>query len=342
MRKKVTLQDIAEDTGLSVSTVSRVLSQKGNISKKTESIVFESAHRLHYPLSFDQTPFELRENIKVALVTKHYPGEFFASLFDGFDESARKMGIHLHLVSLTHTAVHADDLIDELRKTSFDAAVIFMPDYHESDYQSLLRQEASDFPLVSIAPIASPLLDTVTFDNYRGGHLVASHFKDQGFQKVGIVHGPITKSEAMLRKNGFIDFIRATGSMELVWEIEGDYSLASGKAAFEAFKGLSCKPEAVFCSNDAMTLGFVHDAIREEYHIPEDVAVAGFDDLPACALYTPTITSVHTPYASLGKKALEIVFDRLKNPHHPHHAGYMNLIPVSLSIRESSTQSCYA
>lgn len=342
MNKKVTLHDIAKDTGLSISTVSRALSRTGKISRENEIRVFESAHRLNYPMAMQYTPFELRNNINVALVTKHYTGEFFASLFEGFDESTRDMNVRINLVSVSHTASTPAQLINDLQKAHFDAAVIFLPDYKESDYNNILKQVPPDFPVVSIAPIANPVMDTVTFDNYRGGYLVAGHFKDQGYKNVGIIHGPVAKSEAMLRKNGFIDFVRASGSMELVWEFDGDYSLQRGKDAYEYYKQCSVKPEAIFCSNDAMTIGFIHSAIRDGVHIPGDVAVAGFDDLPTCDLYTPTITSVHTPYELLGKKTLELIVDRLQKHQNTHHTGYTSLIPVSLSVRESSTELMYA
>jgi DNA-binding LacI/PurR family transcriptional regulator len=342
MRNKVTLQDISNDTGLSVSTVSRALARTGNISKENELRVFESAHRLNYPIQSQQTPIELRDQLNIALVTNHYSGEFFASLFEGFDDSARALNIRINLISLSHTNTQPEELLHELKKARLDGAVIFLPDYKEADYQAILHHITPDFPIVSIAPIASPILDTVTFDNYRGGHLVASHFEEQGFRKLGVIHGPNNRSEALLRKNGFIDYIRASSQLELVWEFDGDYSLQRGKDAYEAYRQLNCKPEAIFCSNDETTIGFLYNAIRDGVKIPDDVAVAGFDDLSTCGTYTPTITSVHTPYALLGKKALEIVLDRLRNPHHSPHSGYTNLVPVSLSVRESSTETCYA
>ena len=142
----------------------------------------------------------------------------------------------------------------------------------------------------------------------------------------------------MLRKNGFLDFIHTSDALNLTWQYNGDYSFQEGKKAYDDFKLLPQKPEAIFCSNDSMTLGFMHRAIRDGVHIPEDVAVAGFDDLPTCELYTPTITSVHTSYEMLGKKALELIFSRLEETSENIHSGYTSLIPVSLNVRESSTE----
>lgn len=338
MIKKVTLKDIAEDTGLSISTVSRALTRTGKISKEKEKKVFESAYKLNYPIPLVHLPAELRDTIKIAIVTRHYTGEFFASLFEGFDRSAKDTKAAISMISVTHSSDSPAEIVSELRKTHFDAAVIFLPDFRAADYEALLKLSPPEFPIVSIAPIASPVMDTVTFDNYRGGHLVARHFQERGFRKLGIIHGPINKSEAMLRKNGFVDYIHASEELSLVWDFPGDYSFERGKAAYGYFKKAAVKPDAIFCSNDGMAVGFMHQAIRDGLIIPNDVAIAGFDDLPTCDLYTPTLTSVHTPYELLGKKTIEAITNRIKDQSSLRHTGYISLVPVSLTIRESTTE----
>jgi DNA-binding LacI/PurR family transcriptional regulator len=338
MNEKVTLKDIAKDSGLSISTVSRALARSGKISKENERKVFESAQRLNYPIAVLNTPIDLRNTINIALVTRHYTGEFFASLFEGFDISAKDTKARINLISVSHSSETPAQVAAEIKKSHFDAAIIFLPDYKAADYKEMIMHIPDHYPVVSIAPIANPVMDTVTFDNYRGGHLIASHFQERGYKKLGIIEGPRIKSEAMLRKNGFLDYIRASDDLSLVWEFDGDYSLEHGQGAYNSYKESVVKPEAIFCSNDGMAIGFMQKAIRDGVSIPDDVAVAGFDDLPTCELYTPTITSVHTPYDLLGKKTLELIFDRLLQKKTPVHTGYTSLVPVSLSVRESSTK----
>lgn len=338
MIEKVTLKDIAKDTGLSISTVSRALSQSGKISKENAKRVYESANRLNYPLATVHTPIEHKDKVNIALVTRHYTGEFYSSLYEGFDYSTKEHKAAISLISITHTATPVVRVLSQLKRNRYDAAVLFLPELTSTDYSELLEKLPAEFPVVSIAPIANPVLDTVTFDNYRGGYLVARHFEERGFETVGIILGPAKQSEAMLRKSGFIDYVSASERMNLVWQYHGDYSFQQGRAAYGDFSKQVQKPNAVFCSNDSMALGFMHSALRDSVHIPGDVAVAGFDDLPASTLYTPTITSVNTPYELLGKKALELIFNRLEKRTEAFHTGYTSLVPVSLNIRESSTE----
>ncbi len=344
MIKKVTLKDIAEDSGLSISTVSRALTRTGKISKEKEIRIFESAQRLNYPISTIQTPIELKKTIKIALVTRHYTGEFFASLFEGFDKSAKNTKARISLISVSHHSDTPEDVAVEINPSYYDAAIIFLPDYRADDYLAILKKIPPEFPVVSIAPIANPVMDTITFDNYRGGFLVAKHFEDMSFKNVGIIEGPTNKSEAMLRKNGFQDYVRASDDMKLVWDFSGDYSLEKGKVAYLHYKKAVVKPDAIFCSNDGTTIGFLHAAIRDGLSIPEDVAVAGFDNLPTCDIYTPSITSVNTPYEMLGKKTIELILNRLQDNASTNHSGYTSLVPVTLSIRESTTEliNCFS
>ncbi|MFW6348406.1 MAG: LacI family DNA-binding transcriptional regulator [Cyclonatronaceae bacterium] len=338
MGKKVTLKDIAKDSGLSVSTVSRALARSGKISSDNEKKVFESAQRLNYPLTVTDTPWELRKSINIALVTFLYTGEFFSSLFHGFDIATRGTNAQIRLLSVSNAGENAVEIIASLEQSNFDAAVVFLPDFKENDYRKLLDAVPASFPLFSAAPIVNPVIDTVTFDHYRGGFIVANHFRERGFRKVGIIQGPASKSEAMLRKNGFIDFINESEELSLVWEYKADYSLESGIQAYRAYRGADEKPEAVFCSNDDVAIGFMHSAVRDGVRIPEDVAIAGFDDLPKCQYYTPTITSVNTPYDLLGKKVIDLIQERIKGENAARHSGYTSLVPVSLSVRESTTE----
>lgn len=339
MRKKITLKDIAEDAGVSISTVSRALAQTGNISGEKERNIFESAQRLGYPFANESTPLELRKTVNIALVTYFFAGEFFSSLFNGFDKATENTNANICMLSVRYSSMRQIETIANLKKSGFDAAIVFLPDFTEKDYHKLLKEVPDSFPLVSTAPIVSPVLDTVTFDHYRGGYSVANHFREQGFNKLGLIKGPVSKSEALLRKNGFLDYIAEAGNLEITWECNGNYSLESGIEAYKKFAQSDTKPEAVFCSNDDVAIGFIHAAIRDGVRIPEDVAIAGFDDLPKCKYHTPTLTSVHTPYQILGKKVIEHNMNRLETPSKTQHTGYTSLVPVSLNVRESSLNS---
>jgi len=187
---------------------------------------------------------------------------------------------------------------------------------------------------MSMAPLFNPILDTITFDSYRGGYIIAQHFYERDYKTLGIITGPPNKNEALLRKNGFKDFINQKSDASVIWQFEGDYTFESGKNAFEAYIELEDKPRAIFTSNDYMCLGFLEHASKYGIEIPGDVALAGFDDLPICEYVNPKMTSIHTDYNILGEKTFSLLKQKIRNPQ--EHSGILSIIPVSLSVRNSS------
>jgi len=330
---KITLKDIAEDTGLSVSTVSRVLRGEGRSSSQNEQAIIESAQRLGYPLQKQQTPFELRIEIYIAVITHVKEGEFYTAFFNGFHQASKNTNVHFCLFSIDNIETPIQDFLFGLQK-HFDAAIIFLPTLTSDDYRRILAKLNPGFPIISTASILNPVLDTISFDGYGGGHLVAEHFFNKKYTDVGIIHGPNNKLESRFRSNGFIDFIKSHPEMNLTWEFNGDYSSQSGQLAYQSFKESSTKPKAIFCANDSTLFGFMELARIDGIQVPSELALVGYDNLPVCQTYCPQITSVHTDYTNLGLHAMRLLLNRFEN--HIDHQGFLSLLPVSLVVRQSS------
>ncbi|MCP9292985.1 MULTISPECIES: LacI family DNA-binding transcriptional regulator [Gracilimonas] len=333
---KPTLKDIAEQTGLSISTVSRILRGDSNSSKDNVEQTIHVAQRLNYPINSRllNQQYEYKSTLQVALISSFYPDEFYSAFFYGINNAAKAENINMSYHIYTPEDENLHSLINSLSHNFIDAAILFIPTLQESDYKEIIENVPESFPLVSLAPAFNPVIDTMTFDSYRGGHLVAKHFYDRGYKDMGIITGPHTKNEAIFRKNGFTDFINQKEDATLVWQVEGDYTFGFGKRAYQSYAKLDKKPRAIFTSNDYMCLGFLEQATRNGVNIPGDVAVAGFDDLPACEYVHPGITSVHTDYDILGKKAFKLLNDKITPPH--EHSGILSVVPVTLTVRESS------
>ncbi|MEQ9307817.1 MAG: LacI family DNA-binding transcriptional regulator [Balneolaceae bacterium] len=333
---KATLHDIAEKTGLSVSTVSRILRGESKSSSKNVALTIKTAQEINYPVNTRllNGKYSYKNKIRVALITSFYPEEFYSTFFYGFNLASTDLNINLSLHVFDPQQASLSEFITELSYNSIESAILFLPTLQEPDYQNLILNIPSDFTLVSVAPLFNPVLDTVTFDSYRGGYIVAQHFYEKGYKEVGLITGPINKNESLLRKNGYLDFVSQKSDMKLVWQFEGDYGSSSGALAFDAYQKLKDKPRAIFSSNDYMCLGFLEQATEAKVNVPEDVAIAGYDDLPICSFIHPTITSVHTDYEMLAKKAFGILSDKMMD--YSRHSGILSVIPVSLSVRNST------
>ncbi|SHG59385.1 substrate-binding protein-like domain-containing protein [Fodinibius roseus] len=175
----------------------------------------------------------------------------------------------------------------------------------------------------------------MTFDAYMGGSIVADHFVEKEYPSVGFIEGPSNKPGAQYRKNGFIDTLKNTSDVKVIWSNKGNYSIESGIKAFNNFEGLSAKPRAIFAADDATAVGFMESARERGYKFPEDIALAGYDDLPICEYHFPKITSVRTNFNKLANVVFNVLEEQ-SNEHITHERGLVSMLPVELVVRQSS------
>ena len=332
---KTTLRDIAESTGYSISTVSRVLNGSGKISTKVQNEVLQCAEQLKYPLTKISNPVSSNSQKHFALViTGYHVGEFYASFFYGFNDAAIYNDVQLYLMSIKKPKKETKDIIKELSKQHYHGVILFAPEFNREDYEELQRKLPPLFPIISNGLIENPVFSTITFDHYSGGHLAAAHFNQKNYTKVGVIKGPLNKTESRFRYNGFRDYVTQSNAMELVWEYDGDFNYSSGIKAFEDFQKLKEKPRAIFSSNDHMGKAFMDAAQYSGYSFPEDIALVGFDDLPMCGEGHPTISSIKTDFEKLGSATITDLIDKVMNP--GPQKGILSMVPVTLVQRESS------
>ncbi len=334
--KKTTLQDISKNTGLSVSTVSRILRGESGANSYNVEKTINAALKLKYPLNigFLKTKYQFKSPIRIALLTTFFPGEFYSSLFSGINKATdgTNFDITIHHLNTNHTDIinYTKDLISQ----DFHGAILFLPLLDNQFYAKLVQEIPASFALISILPIQNPSIDTITFDSYGGGYLVAQHFHKKGYHDVGIIDGPFDRHESLLRKNGFLDYISKHNNINLVWNYSGNFNYLDGFTAFAHYLDSTNKPQAIFCSNDIMCISFLSKATEYGIKVPEELALAGFDDLPMCEYVHPAISSIKTDYFLLGRKVLGALTSKLNG--NDFQMGIQSLIPVSLSKRDST------
>ncbi|SMO63530.1 LacI family DNA-binding transcriptional regulator [Fodinibius sediminis] len=332
---KITLKDIAKDTGFSESTVSRVLNGSSKISTETQDIILESARRLRYLSPRDTNIDPSRKFLNVALLASDFTeGEFYVSFFNGLNQASRKNNIRLSLIGLVDPEEELQKLIKEISIHYYDAAILFIPEYTQREYVDLADNIPRGMPIISNALIENPVFPTVTFDGYSGGYLAARHLEEQSYSKLGLIQGPFQRAESRYRSNGFKDYIQQYQHLNLCWTFEGDFTFESGVRAFEQYQELEERPRAIFAANDDMANGFMEAAKQKGIHFPGDVAIIGYDNLPVCRHNQPTISSINTDYEALGMTTMKVLREMVQNPE-PNH-NRLSFVSVSVCHRESS------
>ena len=328
---RTTLKQVADDTGLSIATVSRALRRNKRRYSKNEEKIYASARKLGYPFIGEVSN---EEQLTIALVTEVHQGEFYSSLFNGFYNSSKNSESDIVFVNL---AKYSNDPVQHIINLSkkYSGICLFLPNLEKIDYKRI-RQGVGKYPIISLTPMKNPTIDTVSFDSYSGGYMIAKHFEEQGYKNFGIVSGPGDAVDAVFRKNGFVDHISEKEDLKLVWEYKGDFSSESGRDAFNDYKNQNIPNMAIFGCNDHTCFGFMKRALEAGYKIPKDFIIAGYDNLSFCDNFTPELTSVATDFDILGKRAIRTIENMVNDSN--EIIRQFSMVPVEIVIR-SSTQN---
>lgn len=296
--KHATIRDVARLAEVSVASASRAINGLDSVTEETRARVLAAAKMLRFvPHSGARSLSTMRTNT-VGLVLPDLYGEFFSELIRGVDAAARERGLHL-LVSNSHgDEVEAVTAMRSMRGR-VDGLLVMSP---HVDGAIVADNIEDGLPIVLVnSDAAGSKFPAFRVDNFGGAHAITRHLIETGRRNIAHVAGPASNYEARERRRGYEAALAGTQA-PLV--IEGDFTEDSGRAAATALVTGSTRPDAIFAANDIMAVGCLL-ALRETgLRVPEDVALAGFDDIPLARLVDPPLTTARIRISDLGRNAL--------------------------------------
>ena len=327
----VTIKDVAREANVSVATVSRVLNGSGPVSEETGRLIREVAGRMRYvPHSGARSLITSKTETLGVLLPDLY-GEFFSEVIRGMDNTAQRHGFHL-LISRSDADKDGIETAMRAMRGRVDGIVAMSPDL---DAESLLNLP-STIPLVLLCSVPrGNAIDSLTIQNSRGAREMVNHLVARGHTRIAIIKGSARNYDAAERLRGYRMALRDGGmTPEASLEREGDFTEAGGYAATLELLALPKRPTAIFAANDSMAIGAL-SALRESgVRVPEEMAVAGFDDIPLARFMDPPLSSVHVPICELGARAVELLLHGVT--HKNDHERRRERVSTKLVIRRST------
>ncbi len=327
----VTIKDVAREAKVSVATVSRVLNGSGPVSEDTRQLIHEVAGRMRYvPHSGARSLITSKTETLGVLLPDLY-GEFFSEVIRGMDSTAQRHGFHL-LISRSYADKTGIETAMRAMRGRVDGAVVMSPDL---DAESLLNLP-STIPVVLLCSVSrGNEVDSLTIQNSRGAREMVSDLVAKGHTRIAIIKGSPRNYDAAERLRGYRVALRESGiAPDGALEREGDFTEAGGYAATLELLAMRKRPTAIFAANDSMAIGAL-SALRESgVRVPEDMAVAGFDDIPLARFMDPPLSSVHVPICELGARAVEMLLHGVT--HKNDHARRRERVSTELVIRRST------
>jgi len=326
----VTIKDVAREAKVSVATVSRVLNGSGPASEGTRRLIREVAGRMRYvPHSGARSLITSKTQTLGVLLPDLY-GEFFSEVIRGMDDTAQRNGFHL-LISRAYADRHGIETAMRAMRGRVDGVVVMSPDL---DSDSLLNVP-STIPVVLLCSAVKGELDSLTIENCRGTREMINHLVSVGHTRIAIIKGSPRNYDAAERLRGYRMALRDGGiTQDASLEREGDFTEAGGYSATQALLAMKERPTAIFAANDSMAIGAL-SALRESgVEVPEEMAVAGFDDIPLARYMDPPLSSVHVPICALGARAVELLLNGIT--HKNGHTRKRERVSTELVIRRST------
>lgn len=325
-RGTVTIADVARHAGVSPATVSRVMNGRFAGEPEVADRVHESARELSYAPSPLARSLALGRTHAIAFMVPDLANPAFQSVLAGLSKTAAADGYRVLVADSGETPSDEGALATEIRRRT-DAIVLCAPRMPQAELAALASQL---HPLVlinrSMPEIAAPSL---SIDYRTGIAALAQHLYDLGHRSLAYVFGPERSASNTHRERGLDDFLRDHPDVQLE-RIPAGAGSEDGRAAAAAVKGSGATAALAF--NDLVAIGLIGGLRELGVHVPEDVSVTGFDDIPLAQYVAPALTTASVSHAELGVLA----WQRMRALIHGEQPAHDVVFQPRVEKRESS------
>jgi len=328
-----TLEEIARLAGVSRSTVSRAINNHPHVRPETRQRVLDIARRLNYQPNAAARGLAAGRTRILGLVipmgvSALFTDPYFPLLIQGVSSACSALDYSV-MLWLAEPEYERRTIRQVLQSGLIDGVIVASMLMDDPLVEALLAR-GLPFILVGRHP-TNERISYVDVDNQDAAREVVAHLLRLGYRRVATITGPRNMIAGADRLEGYLAALRGRGlAPNPALIVEGDFTEAGGYTAMKQL--LPHAPDAVFAASDMMAIGALR-ALREAgLHVPEDIALASFDDIPAAARTDPPLTTVRQPIQRAGVVAAETLIDMIT---HPDGQPRRIILPTELVIRES-------
>lgn len=311
--KEMSIGNVAEQAGVSVATVSRVLNGHANVRAETRDKVLAAVAASGYRVN------ELARNLRTAesrLLLTMVPdvgNPFYAEIVRGIDSVARQHGYFMLLCDTGADPGRERSYFDLLRRRRADGAICLDP----ATVQQALAEESVALPWVACCEFDTAVgVPYVGIDNHRAAGDAVRHLLSRGHRRIALINSGDGYLYARQREQGYLDALREAGiAPHEPWVVHLnslDYEAGASAAATLMSRGADA-PSAIFAVSDTLATGVMKGLRSVGKRVPDDVAVVGFDDISLAAQVDPPLTTIAQPMRELGETAARLLLQRLAN-----------------------------
>jgi LacI family transcriptional regulator len=337
--KDVTIYDVAEALNISPSTVSRGLNDHPHIHKETKRKIMAAAKEMGYQQNKFASSLRKRRTETIGVVVPKLNSYFMATVISGVEKITNKHGYGLIISQSQESGKQEISCVSTLFDSRVDGMLISLAfDTKNLDHFNKLLNK--DIPIVFFDRVADCHgCMSVIIDNYKAGYEVTSHLIEQGCKRIVHLGGNLLRNVYSERFRGYKQALHDNGiefNQKLVFI--SDLTGQSGRDIIRKVFKMNFQPDGIFAANDTSAVATIVEMQEAGVKIPDDIAVAGFNNEPISQVIRPNLTTVDYPAREIGEIAATALIEKLNNLQSVNYSTIV--LKHSLIIRQSSLRKC--
>ncbi len=317
-QRKVTMRDVAKAANVSQSTVSRILSPSSSnskvpISEETREKVLAVIKELGYQPNQYARSLRGQKTHVIAMLIGDISNPFYHPMVRAVQDVASHYHYSVMVANSDH--LHEKEMLfcESLLRRPVDGAVIVPYHLTDEDLENLVARTGMAFSAVG-NHIQLPNVDVAYADDTKASYQAVRWLIEQrGHERIGMICASHKFPVTVRRYGAFQRAMQEAGlSVPDEYVVEGDWSAESGRYAIESLLALPTPPTAVFAASDTIAIGALDAAEKMNYRVPEDIAIIGFDDIPAASWVRPQLTTVAQYPGEMGRILGNALFQRIQ------------------------------
>jgi LacI family transcriptional regulator len=336
-----TITDVAEQSGVSIKTVSRVINQESGVHPATREHVLKVVAALKYRPKLSARSLAGARSFLIGLLYYDPSAAFVGEVQQGATLRCREAGYHLVVESLHNDAPDlAQQVARMVSALQPDGMILTPPLCDNPAVLKALRENQTPCVLMSPARDVKGM-PSVRMDDIKAAEEMTTLLIRLGHERIAFIKGPSDQAASGLRYQGYVRAMQTHGlAVDPALVCNGDFVFQSGVDAAQLLMGRRIRPTAVFAGNDDMALGVLAAAQRLGLAVPSELAIAGFDDSPAARLVWPALTTVRQPKNEMARVAVEMLIaaNRSDAPEVSEDKLH-RVLPHELVVRDSTSSA---
>ncbi len=322
---KVKLEDVAKLAGVSPTTVSRVLNNRGYISEQTKKKVEDAIKELdYYPNDVARSLFKKRTNF-IGLILPTVSNPFFGELAVYIENICSSLGFKIILCNSNGQLEKEKAYATMLIRHQVDGVIVC------SYNRGIDTYKFPKLPIVAIDHYLAPTIPVVGSDNYAGGKLAVQHLIDRGCKSIIHINGPLElETPAQFRRKAYEDLVENPITYEITKALDHEDSIAIMRRIFMEHP----ETDGIFASDDMIAASCLRIAKELGIHVPNQLKVVGYDGTTTVMHLLPQLTTIRQPIEEIAKTAVKKLMDMIDNSE--FSGAYETTLPVQLLINETT------